>query len=1135
MAKKDLKVSPRHSKPTEDFITFFLKNAIAAFICDSNSHILEVNNVAIKRYGYSRTQFLTMTIGDLNADPTDQTLKRLFKRQTAGNKLIALSLQTRKKKLIEALVSVTSIIYKRKQCRLVTCTDVKVLSSAKGTSPTAKRGKRVRANMTSETTEKILNGQNNDVVYRKLTETFPGVVFHFHFFDNETFSFPYVSNNILSLIGISADEFSTDVLRFFDKIHKEDITPLRESLLNASHAQTKWNGEFRIEISGKGVRWIRGAASPEVLHDSSVMWYGYLTDVTEEKHRQEQQSNAELAIRDAENKLQAFFHSTADVNILLGRNYEVLAFNSVATSFSRLISNKELVTGKNFVPYIPTSTIEGFKRNFHRALQGEIVVAEREVPSENSGSIWLNVSYRPALQKDGSIIGVVFNAVNIDERKRSQQEIKKLSLIASNTHSAVVFTDPNGFVTWVNEGFEKMTGYVLSEVINKKPGDLLQGSETSKATKRVMSEKQRNGERYRTEIINYAKDGTKYWLDIEVMPIIDDEGKLSGFMSVQADITLLKNSIEEARSARLQMQTIFDHSPMVVFMKDLDGRYLFFNDAYKRALNRPDLTPGMTDYDIFEREFADECRRRDRDILAKESILQFDHRVGEDDFFEMKFPIRNAKDKIFAIGGVSVKVTEKKLLEKKIAEREERLRVLADNLANGAIYQYEMRKDSTSRSLTYYSSGIELMTGLSVQALLESPDIFEARIHPENLPAYQEKSRMAMSALQVFEDEFRFQHVNGTWRWLRVRSRPILKDHDTIVWNGLVFDITEMKNAALQIEESEERFRSIADAAPVLIWLSGVDKECFYFNQPWYDFTGRTFAEEQGYGWAAGVHADDLERCVQVYTSSFDKRQSFRMTYRLRNAQGEYRWVFDTGVPRSDAVGNFLGFIGSCIDITETIEVTSQLEESQKELEKMLIEKDFLIREIHHRVKNNLQVMSSVLFLKAQTLKDPAMKQLLNDSRQRLRSMSLIHERLMQSGGQITQIDIYDYIIGLVDEQKSVNSIDEDSLKIVLDIDHHVMNLEQIVNCGFIINETLTNSVKYAFPEGHKGVVTISFKLKDGKKRLIISDDGIGLPSTVSLDNNELFGFQLIKVFTEHLGGELMLDGKNGTRWTIEF
>jgi PAS domain S-box-containing protein len=123
------------------------------------------------------------------------------------------------------------------------------------------------------------------------------------------------------------------------------------------------------------------------------------------------------------------------------------------------------------------------------------------------------------------------------------------------------------------------------------------------------------------------------------------------------------------------------------------------------------------------------------------------------------------------------------------------------------------------------------------------------------------------------------------------------------------------------VHESEERFKLMTDSAPVMMWVSGPDKLCTYFNKGWLQFTGRTLDQELGNGWAQGVHAEDLDRCLATYHRAFERRQPFRIEYRLRRFDGAYRWIVDIGAPRFESDGNFVGYIGSCIDMTDRKQV----------------------------------------------------------------------------------------------------------------------------------------------------------------------------------------------------------------------
>jgi PAS domain S-box-containing protein len=141
-----------------------------------------------------------------------------------------------------------------------------------------------------------------------------------------------------------------------------------------------------------------------------------------------------------------------------------------------------------------------------------------------------------------------------------------------------------------------------------------------------------------------------------------------------------------------------------------------------------------------------------------------------------------------------------------------------------------------------------------------------------------------------------------------------------------------LERSEIALGESEDRFRLMADAAPVMIWMSGPDKLCTYFNRNWLNFTGRPLESEIGEGWTEGVHPDDLRQCLDRYVAAFDARQEFQLEYRLRRADGAFRWVLDTGVCRLGIDGTFEGYIGSCVDITDRKRAEMEAHDLRREL-----------------------------------------------------------------------------------------------------------------------------------------------------------------------------------------------------------
>jgi len=211
--------------------------------------------------------------------------------------------------------------------------------------------------------------------------------------------------------------------------------------------------------------------------------------------------------------------------------------------------------------------------------------------------------------------------------------------------------------------------------------------------------------------------------------------------------------------------------------------------------------------------------------------------------------------------------------------------------------------------------------------------------------------------------------INGAMSFVTVHHRVSwtedllsqLRVIGDIFWNALRRKRAVEALVAAQgiLRESEERFRLVSNTAPVMIWMARIDKLCAYFNEPWLQFTGRSFKAELGNGWVEGVHPDDLQQCFETYSDSFDRREPFHMEYRLRHHDGEYRWILDTGVPRFNADGSFAGYIGSAIDVTERKQAEAVLSSlSGKLIEAQEQERIRIARELHDDISQQLALLS---------------------------------------------------------------------------------------------------------------------------------------------------------------------------------
>jgi len=357
-----------------------------------------------------------------------------------------------------------------------------------------------------------------------------------------------------------------------------------------------------------------------------------------------------------------------------------------------------------------------------------------------------------------------------------------------------------------------------------------------------------------------------------------------------------------------------------------------------------------------------------------------------------------------------------------------------------------------------------------------------------------------------------------------------VKDADgTVVGaSAIARDITPQKRIEVALRDSEARFHMMANTAPVMVWMADPEQGCTFFNKRWLEFTGRTLEEEVGSGWLSGIHAQDQPRCRDTYHEAILQQQPFTMEYRLRRADGAYRWIVDTGVPRFEPDGTLSGYIGSCIDLTER-------KEMEDELRKALKEKESLLREVHHRVKNNLQVISSLLNLQMATIKDAQVAQLFKECQVRISSIALLHDTLHRSN-DLSSINMPEYLRTLTGHVFRSYGVDPSQLILELAVEDIAFDVDTGLTCGLIVDELLSNCLKHAFPNGRSGRVTVELRKEVDEWLLLrVSDDGIGLPHDGVLNNPDSLGLELVSLMTDKLEGTVALQSGTGTEWLLRF
>jgi PAS domain S-box-containing protein len=340
----------------------------------------------------------------------------------------------------------------------------------------------------------------------------------------------------------------------------------------------------------------------------------------------------------------------------------------------------------------------------------------------------------------------------------------------------------------------------------------------------------------------------------------------------------------------------------------------------------------------------------------------------------------------------------------------------------------------------------------------------------------------------------------------------------------------EHEQSADVVRESEERFRLVANTAPVMIWMAGTDRLCSYVNQPWLEFTGRPLDAELGNGWAEGVHNDDLKRCLETYSQAFDQRQSFEMEYRIRRNDGEYRWILDTGVPRFNPDGTFAGYIGSCLDITDR----KLAEEALASVGRRLIEaheeeRTWIARELHDDIVQRIALVAIELERCDQQTPDAttAVHDQVRQARQRL---SELGEDLQTLSHRLHSSKL-EYM-GLVTASNSFCRELSEQRNVRIEFNHSDIPAtipKELSLCLFrVLQEALQNAVKHS--ADHNFTVEVR-GTKEGIS-LAVRDSGIGFDWRDAMNRRGL-GLISMRERLRLVNGELSIQSEPGRGTTV--
>ncbi|MCQ1536746.1 PAS domain S-box protein [Methanosarcina sp. KYL-1] len=944
-----------------------------------------------------------------------------------------------------------------------------------------------------------------------------------------------------------------------EHIHPEDRKRAVEAHYRALEEEKKYHEEYRLRRKDGTYFYVEDRGI--FLKDEQARIYrmlGVIKDITEQKLAREKLEKSEERYRlIAEHTGQVLYHDDYKSGTIgwAGAIPEITGYG---------LEEFQKITANGWLGLIHPEDQERVTASHERCRKDGGDFFEEYRLKKADGS-YLIVEDEGVYLKDenGKVCKALGVIKDIVEKKLAQKKLaeseERFRVAAEQTGQIVFEHDHvNNVLTW-SGAITEITGYSVEEFreFDSKMWIEHVHPEDREKTLAELKKSREKDSHFRVEYRFRRKGGNYFQVEDSGIYLRNGEGKIRKAVGVIKDITPIKLAAEKLQESEERFRIAAEKTGQLVYDFNIGSDHVKWAGAIE------DIT-GYTHEEIHKLTTGELWKEHIHPEDYKKAITYFGNALKNGGSYcqEYRFKrksgnyiyvedcgtyLRDKKSRVYRLIGVIKDITERKRGTEELQISEERFRIVAEQTGQ-LVYDYDVLEDKIG-----WAGAIKELTNYGEEEFknISSLEDWKELLHPDDRKRTTESYQKCLETGERYCEEYRIKRKDGNYIYVENRG-VFLKDEKGCIHRmlGANRDITQIKHSLEKVRESEEKYRSFIQNFKGIAFQETTDFDPIFAQGLLKEITG--YCEEEFLSgkvrWDRIVDEEyrprileDAEKLKNIPGTIINRE------YRIRHRDGKLRWVNEIIQNISDSSGKPLFVQGSIYDITERKEAEEALARTE-EIRK---------KEIHHRIKNNLQVISSLLELQADQFREEKVVEAFRESQNRVASMAIIHEELYRAGDTET-LDFSAYLRKLTSDLLRSYTVRKEDVKLNLELEETFLGMDTAIPLGIIINELVSNSLKHAFPASRKGEIQIKLcreeisenknisKITSNKDKgslinksylytLVVSDNGLGFPENINFKNTDSLGLQLVNTLVEQLEATIEMERNGGTVFRISF